>query len=88
MQLGVGFENGNIVLSLSPTRCLFMDERKDARTLKAQRHHVILFNEHIMAGAHEAVYASVKSRDIEAAFNKTVPGENTAVTILDAEQYK
>lgn len=88
MQLGVGFGNGNVILPLSPTRCLFMDERKDARILKAQRHHVDFLNEHIVAGSHEQVFASVLSKDIEKAFNETVPGENSKVTILDAEEYK
>ena len=65
-----------------------MDARKDARILKAQRHHVIFFNEHIVASAHEQVFSNVLSKDTERAFNKTVPGANTAVTILDAQQYK
>jgi hypothetical protein len=75
-------------LPLSPTRCLFMDERKDTRILKAQRHHVTFFNEHTIVGAHEAVYANLLSKDIEKGFNETVRRDNTAITILDSEEYK
>jgi hypothetical protein len=53
-----------------------------------QRHHVPILNEHIIAAAHEAVFANLLSKDIEKAFNETTPGANTAVTILDAEEYK
>jgi dsDNA-binding SOS-regulon protein len=87
-QMGVGFENGHIMLPLSPTRCLFMDNRKDTRILKAQRHHVTFFNYHTIFGAHEAVFASLLSKDIESAFNKTQSGANTEVSVLDTEIYK
>lgn len=88
IQLGVGFENGHVLLPLSPTRCLLMDDRLDSRILKTKRSHVMFFNEHIIAGAHEAVFASVSSKDIETAFNKTVSSENSAITVLDTEQYE
>lgn len=87
-QLGVGFENGNVLLPLSPTRCLFMDDRKDDRILSAKRGHAIFFNEQTIHGAHQAVFSNVLSKDIEKTFNETRPGENSTVTVLDAEQYK
>ena len=65
-----------------------MDYRKFAnRVLTAKRNVVLAFNEDIIGNAHEAVYASVESKDIEKALNQTILGEKNKVTVLDVEEY-
>ncbi len=76
----IGFGRGSVLLAVSPTRCLLMnDSRFDSKVLNVKHEKVIEINEYIIAGAHNAVFANMESPDIEKIFNRTVPGENTNV---------
>ena len=79
----IGFGRGSVLLSLSPTRCLLMnDSTFENKVLNVKHEKVIEINERIIAGAQNAVFANVESQDIEKAFNRTIPGENTNVSIM------
>jgi hypothetical protein len=81
----LGFGRGSVLLPLSPTRCLLMDDAGYGNgVLNVKREKAIEINEYIIASAHDAVFANVESQDIEKAFNRTVPGENTNVRALSS----
>ena len=44
---------------------------------KTKREKVLEINEYIIAGAHTAVFANLRSQDIAKSFDRTVCGENT-----------
>ena len=58
------------------------DSTFENKVLNVKHEKVIEINERIIAGAQNAVFANVESQDIEKAFNRTIPGENTNVSIM------
>lgn len=67
-----------MLLTLSPTRCLLIDDAKHSNVLVGiSRETADAINNYIIAHAHSAVFASLQSKTIAAAFDRTVFGENT-----------
>lgn len=74
----VGLRLGSVLLPLSPTRCVLIDDAKRGDALvRVSREKADAMNNYIIAHAHKAVFANLHSKTIAAAFDRTVFGENT-----------
>ena len=69
---------GSLLLPLSPTRCVLIDDAKRGDALiRVNREKAVAINNFIIAYAHNAVFANLHSKTIAEAFNRTVFGKNT-----------
>lgn len=74
----IGLRFGSVLLPLSPTRCVLIDDAKRGDALVTiSREKVDAMNNYIIAHAHNAVFANLHSKSIAAAFDRTVFGKNT-----------
>jgi hypothetical protein len=81
----IGLKCGSVLLPLSPSRCLLIDDYKYGnKLLSITREKTAQINALIIAGAHEAVFANLVSKDIAKVFDGTVRGENTTSPIRRA----
>lgn len=56
--------------------------KRENKVLELKRDQTIRVNECIVSGAHDAVFASISSRDIDRVFKQTGAGKNTDVVIV------
>ncbi len=81
-QLGLGFLPADILLPLSPKRCLALsNDRPPMELLRAKRERIISANEYIIWNAHRQVFANIRSEDIRKVFEETIEGHNTQVHV-------
>lgn len=74
----IGLRRGSVLLPLSKSRCLLIDDfNYGNKLLSVRREQTAQINALVIAGAHEAVFANLVSKDIAKVFDGTVRGENT-----------
>lgn len=74
----IGLRLGSVLLPLSPTRCVLIDDAKRGDALiRISREKADALNNYIIAHAHKAVFANLHSKTIASAFDRTVFGKNT-----------
>lgn len=76
--VAIGIRQGSVLLPLSPTRCLLIDDAKTEDALvRISREKADAINNYVISCAHKAVFANLHSKTIAAAFDQTVFGKNT-----------
>ncbi len=81
----VGLRPGSVLLPLSPSRCLLIDDFDYGnKPLNIAREKKDQINALIIASAHEAVFANLVSKDIAVAFDGTMFGENTNIPVEES----
>ena len=86
-RLGVGVGNAIIAIPLSPQRSLLLANRKGPNDITyLSREAVKEINQWTILRAHKQVFASLESKDIRDAFNKTTHGHNTRVVVNDGRK--
>ncbi|MGI8839036.1 MAG: DUF4238 domain-containing protein [Pyrinomonadaceae bacterium] len=71
---------GSVLLPLSPTRCVLIDDAKRGDALlRISREKADAINNYVIAYAHHAVFANLYSKTIAAAFDLTEFSKNTDV---------
>lgn len=74
----IGIRQGSVLLPLSPTRCLLIDDAKRGDALvRISREKADAINNYVISYAHHAVCSNLYSKTTTAAFDRTVFGKNT-----------
>jgi hypothetical protein len=74
----IGLRPGSVLLPLSPTRCVLIDDAKRSEALiKVNREKVDAINNYIIAYAHNALFANLYSKSVAQAFDRTEFGRNS-----------
>jgi Protein of unknown function (DUF4238) len=80
--LGLGPVDAIVALPLSPRRCLMMSNRPGrANLIKVSRDAVDGVNHYVISHAHKQVFSNLQSKEFQAAFDQTKPGDNTKIIV-------
>lgn len=82
----VGFDNAPVLLSISPSRALVLDNKQYSdEIITIGRDKATEFNRHVVTHAYTSVFVNLVLKDIQKAFDETEEGANASVSIIDHE---